>query len=81
MGISKRIYAEADAIGFSSVMATYGPKSDNFKTFWEHYNPALNNVEDALFRTPAGRLARARGLVPVVDHLGDDIIRVRWIRR
>ena len=80
-GISKRIYAEADRIGFKSVEASYGPKSDNFKESWKHYDPAKKNIDEALFKTPAGKAARERDLVPVIEHIGKDIIRVNWVKR
>lgn len=79
-GIQTRIYAETDKIGWKYIEGSYGPKSTNFKEFAKHYDPNLKNDAEALFKMPAGKAARDRGLVPVVKHLGEDGIKVQWVR-
>ena len=82
LGISERMYAEADSVGFKFVKGSYnaGPDSVNFNNFWEHYHPAKGNVTEALFETPAGKVAKKYGLKPTAVNVTNNNIEVTWIK-
>jgi hypothetical protein len=82
LGISDRMYAEAHRVGFKSVKGNYNPGKDsvNFNEFWKHYDPVKGNAIEALFETPAGKMARKYGLNPKNIKINeiDNSITVDW---
>jgi hypothetical protein len=76
------MYAEAVSVGFTSINSSYnaGPDSVNFNKFWEHYNPAKGNLEEALFETPAGKMAKKLGMRPTDIHYSDVNVSVIWLK-
>lgn len=80
LDLSKRMYAEAERAGFKSTAGQYHPSSDNFKEFYKVYDPAKANEVEALFRTPAGKVAKQSGMKPTQIKVGPDKVEVVWVK-
>ncbi len=52
----------------------------NFNKFREFYDLAKGNAIEALYQTPAGKVAKKYGLKPTDIKIGETNISVTWIK-